>query len=120
MEHILKNAFVLQNYRDLLKRHMNPDERILNHRVKRMVEGQRGKKGKRSKERKSSKTTKETDIKESKTETKESTREQHDSSQEQTRNDSGGDSDEEDTNNGISHPILIYIDFSKILVDMKI
>ena len=114
MEHILKNAFVLQNYRDLLKRHMNPDERILNHRVKRMVEGQRGKKGKRSKERKSSKTTKETDIKESKTETKESTREQHDSSQEQTRNDSGGDSDEEDTNNGISHPILIYIDFSII------
>ena len=47
---------------------MNP-ERILNHRVKRMVEGQRGKKGKRSKERKSSRTTKETDIKESKTET---------------------------------------------------
>ena len=120
MEHILKNAFVLQNYRDLLKRHMNPPERSLDHRVKRMVETQRGKKGKRSKERKSSRTTKETDIEESKTETKESTREQHDSAQEQTRNDSGGDSDEEDTNNGILHPILIYVDFSKIYVGMKI
>ena len=119
MEHILQNAFALQNYRDLLKRHMNPES--LNHRVKRMVEGQRGKKGKRSKQRKPSKTTKETDIKESKTETKESTREQHDSAQQKTRNDSGGDSDEEDTNNGILHPILIYVDFSNIyLVDMKI
>ena len=100
MEHILKNAFLLQNYRDLLKRHMNP-EKILNHRAKRMVEGQRGKKEKRIKEDKSSRTTKETDIKESKTETKESTREQHDSVEEKTRNDLGGDSDEEDTNNGI-------------------
>ena len=119
MEHILKNAFLLQNYRDLLKRHINP-ARILNHRVKRMVEGQRGKKGKRSKERKSSRTTKEADIKEGKTETKESTREQNDSTQEQTRNDSGsGDWDEEDTNNGILHPILIF-DFSNILVDVKI
>ena len=118
MEHILKNAFLLQNYRDLLKRHMNP-ERILNHRVKRMVEGQRGKKGKRSKERKSSRTSKETDIKKSKTETKESTREQHDSAQEKTRNDSSSDSDEEDTNNGILHPILIYDHFSKIYVGMK-
>ena len=113
MEHILQNAFVLQNYRDLLKRHMNP-ERIVNHRVKRMVEGQRGKKGKRSKERKSSRTSKETDIKKSKTETKESTREQHDSAQEKTRNDSSGDSDEDDTNNGILHPILTYVDFSKV------
>ena len=115
MAHILQNAFVLQNYRDLLKRHVNP-ERIPNHRVKRMVEGQRGKKEKRSKERKSSRTSKETDIKKSKTETKESTREQHDSAQEKTRNDSGsGDWDEEDTNNGILHPILIYVDFSSIL-----
>ena len=113
MEHILQNAFVLQNYRDLLKRHINP-ERILNHRVKRMVEAQKGKKRTRSKERKSSKTTKETDIEESKTETKESTREQHDSAQEKTRNDSGDDSDEEDTNNGILHPILTNVNFSNV------
>ena len=119
MEHILQNAFVLQNYRDLLKRHMS-SERMHSHRVKRMVEAQRGKKGKRSKERKSSRTTKETDNKERKTETKDSTRERHDSAQEQTKNDSDGDSDEEDTNNGILHPILTYVDFSKILVDMKI
>ena len=114
MEHILKNAFLLQNYRDLLKRHMNPDERILNHRVKRMVEGQRGKKGKRSKERKSSRTTKETDVKESKTEMEESTREVRESVEEKTRNDSGRVSYEEDTNNGIFHARLIYTDFSKI------